>query len=54
MKVCGQQPSGCPALYGAFQYMGHKWQNDDACGAEQGQWCVSGRGVMNKYALCIQ
>ena len=48
-----QNPSGCPALYGCFQYMGHKWVNDSGCGALQNQWCVQGNTQMNQFALCI-
>ena len=54
MKLCNQNPSGCPALYGVYQYMGGKWSNDSACGAEQGQWCVTGGQQQNKFAMCVR
>ena len=48
----GAAPSQCPALYGVYQYMGHAWQNDSSCGAEQGEWCATGSQKMNRFALC--
>ena len=54
-QLCGKgvSPSSCPALYGCYQYMGHKWTNDSACGAEQNQWCTQGSNQMNRFALCV-
>ena len=53
-SLCGDvQPSQCPQLWGVYQYMGHNWSNNSACGAEQNAWCTQGSSQMNKFALCI-
>jgi hypothetical protein len=55
-QLCGNgiDPSACAQLYGTYQYMGHKWLNNDTCGAEQGLWCTQGSGQQNKFALCVE
>jgi hypothetical protein len=50
----GANPSACPALAGCYQYMGHTWQNDSACGAENNSWCAIGNAQMNRFAVCVQ
>ncbi len=53
MGICnGQSPPGCPALNGVYQYMGHKWDGDSACGADGG-WCADGKSNNNRWALCV-
>ena len=47
-------PSKCVALDGVYQYMGQKWQNGSACGAEGAQWCSTGNSFTNRWALCVQ
>ncbi len=47
-------PSSCAQLNGVYQYMGHKWQSDAACGVESGSWCSTGTSYSNRYALCVQ
>jgi hypothetical protein len=52
--ICnGQMPPQCNLLNGVYQYMGHHWQNDSACGVENGQWCAQGSMFMNRFALCV-
>jgi hypothetical protein len=51
--LCAAQPPQCPALYGCYQYMGHNWNGDSACGAEMNSWCSAGNGQMNKFAVCV-
>jgi hypothetical protein len=50
---CGL-PSSCAPLAGVYQYMGHKWQSDSACGVENGTWCSTGNAYSNRWALCVQ
>ena len=53
--ICnGANPPQCPALSNCFQYMGHKWVNDSACGTQNGQWCIQGNQVQNQFAICVQ
>ena len=47
----GENPNKCIQLDGVFQYMGHKWNNENACGTLNGGWCVTGS---DQYALCFQ
>ncbi len=53
--LCGANvsPPQCMALWGVYQYMGHNWNGDSACGAEQNSWCSAGNSFMNKYTLCV-
>ena len=53
-SLCGNvYPSACPQLYDVYQYMGHNWNNNSACGAIMGQWCTTGNNYMDQWALCI-
>jgi hypothetical protein len=55
MLLCpGMSPGQCMPLWGLYQYMGHKWQTDSACGAEQTGWCTQGNMQMNRFALCTR
>jgi hypothetical protein len=47
-------PSNCALLNGVYQYMGHKWQGDSACGVENATWCSTGASYSNRWALCLQ
>ena len=48
----GGTPPNCKPLDGVYQYMGHNWVMDSACGVEANQWCVQGAGTMDRWALC--
>ena len=52
-SLCGGSPGQCGALNGIYQYMGHHWQNDAACGVENGSWCSTGTSYNNRFALCV-
>jgi hypothetical protein len=51
-QLCGNNtmPSDCSALFNTFQYMGNAWSG--GCGANPGQWCVTGNDYSNGLALC--
>jgi Cys-rich repeat protein len=49
----GALPNACAPLYNVFQYMGHNWNGNSSCGAQMGNWCVTGNAAMNGFALCI-
>ena len=53
--VCGGRatPLSCPALFGLFQYMGHMWMQDSACGVDQNKWCAVGSQFSDRSALCV-
>lgn len=52
--ICnGSNPNRCPALDGAFQYMGDKWTNGGACGVVNGSWCAEGYSYENLHAVCV-
>jgi len=51
--LCNTSPNNCPQLHGVYQYMGHNWLADAACGAEPNQWCSIGTNISDRFALCV-
>ncbi|CAH1227511.1 OIT3 [Branchiostoma lanceolatum] len=52
--LCGTNPNGCAQMYGVYQFMTNWKADDDACGAEAGNWCVGGSGRRDLYAFCAR
>ncbi len=53
-ELCSSYPSGCPDLFGVYQYMGGTWADGSSCGAESGTWCTQGNNYSDKTALCVE
>ncbi len=53
--LCATGPTQCSQLWDVYQYMGHTWQNDSTCGAEQNSWCSVGATISRtKFTLCVE